>query len=129
MSEPIQFDNSGCVITPRIAEWLVARAFPSGVPVGMNLFWVVGNAQRLQIINSLQLVSDPRDSRYEAEHGMARNGLLVGIPYFLDPTLPEDQIRLQVITHGDCVGVIRNNSIGPEDHKAAEARKRGQDGK
>lgn len=101
-----RIDIQNLSLTPRIGEFLIAQSFPSGVPAGIWLFWRVGNAQRLAIISCLWQLSDARDIRYEAEHGMARNGLFAGVPYFLDPTLPETEIRLEVIDRGINVGSI-----------------------
>ena len=105
MSAP-QIDIQNLNLTPRICEFLISQAFPSGVPAGTWLFWRVGNAQRLAIISALWQVSDTRECRYEAEHGMAKNGLFVGLPYFLDLSLPDTEIRLEVIDRSTNVGLI-----------------------
>lgn len=114
------FYCNGSFLTAKTAEWLIANSFPSGIPAGTWLFWRVGKAQRLAIIQCLWLVSDARECRYEAEHGMAKNGLFVGVPYFLDCTIGDDEIRLEVIDRGTCVGRITGAGRSQEDFRKAQ---------
>lgn len=82
--------------TPDQAQILIDKAVASGIPRG-DLRWCLSTEQRRQIVKVLQMISPMEMLRYEYEHGQADYGMYCGVPYVVDDTLPDTDIRLDVV--------------------------------
>lgn len=96
-------------ITPdyvfKIADVAVSRGYSRNL-----IFLRVGPGQRRAIRKYLSMVASNEILRYESECGSSvDSGIFAGVPYFVDPDMPYDEIRLESLS---CVGCIIGKLTG-----------------
>lgn len=109
LREMKKINLNGDVIMPGAAQCAIDVAVGKLGPEGINsLRWRVGMQQLRQIQKLLLGVADLAVLRYECAYGMPERGIFMGFPYFLDKTLPDDQIILETVVSAEQICLISN---------------------